>query len=526
MAPLTSAVPESTAPPQPPRRALIWTHLVLGATAERPRRRPGYASFHVQIEVEVEAGAFLGGRPLSVIATTGLRVVPLAVSTSRREHFWGDRASLRGRGYASFHWHVSEPARTAPPVATTAPPVATTAPPVATTAPPVAQARPSRQRRRPSRQRRWPSRQRRRPSRQRRRPSRQRRWPSSMSSSSRGTARTPSVASKPTLFRFVRDPSFHASLLRREFARSRPCSELDASVTRAMFSAQSSGVRMRSQGSSGVGEVAKGIHRASQFKKRTRGEWKQQSIAFPNTWGGKRKGAGRKRLAARPNVPHRARPAHGAGHPVLATLRARFRPLRSQYVFPLPGIVHFSVQWDHLHLMVEASDERALSRGMQGVAIRIARSVNGLVMRRGRFWADRWHGRALTSPRQVRSALVYVLANFQKARGDATASWYRCIFVGRSFRWMARFRCGPGASARGAADSWGDGRLGRGLGVEDMARTRGVEAIGTHPCGGSAKEPDAPRTGRVPHRDQRKGMGVCRQRGPGRVRFTRARGRC
>jgi hypothetical protein len=77
-------------------------------------------------------------------------------------------------------------------------------------------------------------------------------------------------------------------------------------------------------------------------------------------------------------------------------------------------VVHFSVQWDHVHLMVEASDERALSRGLQGVAIRIARSVNALVMRRGRFWADRWHGRELTSPRQVRNALVYVLANFRK----------------------------------------------------------------------------------------------------------------
>jgi hypothetical protein len=81
--------------------------------------------------------------------------------------------------------------------------------------------------------------------------------------------------------------------------------------------------------------------------------------------------------------------------------------------------VHFSVQWDHVHLIVEASDERALSRGIQSVAIRIARTVNALVTRRGRFWADRWHGRALTSPRQVRHALVYVLANFRK---HATAS--------------------------------------------------------------------------------------------------------
>jgi putative transposase len=114
---------------------------------------------------------------------------------------------------------------------------------------------------------------------------------------------------------------------------------------------------------------------------------------------------------------------------VHVTLRASFRPLRSQHVFPTIGIalaaatrrererfriLHFSVQRDHLHLIVEASDKRALSAGMQGVAIRVARYVNALVRRRGRFWADRWHGRALESPRAVRNALVYVLANFRK----------------------------------------------------------------------------------------------------------------
>jgi hypothetical protein len=77
-------------------------------------------------------------------------------------------------------------------------------------------------------------------------------------------------------------------------------------------------------------------------------------------------------------------------------------------------ILHFSVQRDHVHLVVEASDKRALSSGIASVSIRIARTVNDLVQRHGRFWADRWQGRELASPRQVRNALVYVLANFRK----------------------------------------------------------------------------------------------------------------
>ena len=58
---------------------------------------------------------------------------------------------------------------------------------------------------------------------------------------------------------------------------------------------------------------------------------------------------------------------------------------------------------------------------MRSLTIRIARSVNDSVGRHGRFWADRWHGRALTSPRQVRTALVYVLANFRKHARRALA---------------------------------------------------------------------------------------------------------
>jgi REP element-mobilizing transposase RayT len=114
------------------------------------------------------------------------------------------------------------------------------------------------------------------------------------------------------------------------------------------------------------------------------------------------------------------------------TLRSGFKPLRSQFVFPTVRgaiaeanaraeerggrcrVVHFSVQFDHIHLIVEAPSRKALSRGIAGLTISIARRVNGLVGRSGRVFADRWHGRALTSPRAVRHALVYVLANFKK----------------------------------------------------------------------------------------------------------------
>jgi putative transposase len=159
------------------------------------------------------------------------------------------------------------------------------------------------------------------------------------------------------------------------------------------------------------------------------GAGKQLCLMFPNGWGGRRTGAGRKSGSKRGNARHQARPEHRAREPVHVTLRSGFRPLRSAFVFPTVRgairdlnwrwkerfrVVHFSVQSDHLHLMVEAADRKALLGGMRGLSVSLARRVNQLVFRRGRVIDDRWHGRALSTPRAVRHALVYLLGNFRK----------------------------------------------------------------------------------------------------------------
>lgn len=154
-------------------------------------------------------------------------------------------------------------------------------------------------------------------------------------------------------------------------------------------------------------------------------------LTLPRTggWGGRRAGAGRKPGPGRRNVPHRVRAQQGQAHPLHVTLRSKFVPLRSEFLFPtiagalrdanlrMAGrfrIVEFSVQYDHIHLIAEARDAASLSHGMRGLAVSIARRVNRLTFRRGKFWADRWHSRALSTPRAVRHALQYVLFNFKK----------------------------------------------------------------------------------------------------------------
>jgi REP element-mobilizing transposase RayT len=93
------------------------------------------------------------------------------------------------------------------------------------------------------------------------------------------------------------------------------------------------------------------------------------------------------------------------------TVRQALAAGKSQFGFSL---VEFSIQHDHLHLIAEAKDRGALSRGIQGLSVRIARAVNRQLQRTGRLFADRYHARALTSPRAVKFALRYVLLNARK----------------------------------------------------------------------------------------------------------------
>ncbi len=77
-------------------------------------------------------------------------------------------------------------------------------------------------------------------------------------------------------------------------------------------------------------------------------------------------------------------------------------------------VVHFTIQDDHMHLVVEGSDRRGIARGVMGLEIRIARRLNALLGRAGRFWSDRYHRRDLRTPTEVRNVLRDVLLNTQK----------------------------------------------------------------------------------------------------------------
>jgi REP-associated tyrosine transposase len=146
------------------------------------------------------------------------------------------------------------------------------------------------------------------------------------------------------------------------------------------------------------------------------------------TWGGRRVRAGRPPTPGRRRVAHRVRGPHDTRVPVHVTMRAvaAIPSLRSAAVFSTVRralgasshdgfrLIHFSVQADHLHLLVEADRRDGIARGCQGLAIRLAKAVNRILGRRGTVWGDRYHARALRTPRELRNALAYVLNNWRK----------------------------------------------------------------------------------------------------------------
>ncbi|HEX7839323.1 MAG TPA: transposase [Kofleriaceae bacterium] len=163
--------------------------------------------------------------------------------------------------------------------------------------------------------------------------------------------------------------------------------------------------------------------------------WKQR--------GGKRRGAGRPPKGKRAGSPHKERPFLHARYPVHVVLRTvgAVGNLRRRCVYQAVReatlttarrenfrIVHLSIQRTHVHLLVEASHKEALARGMQGFQISAAKHLNAAISkgkpgprRRGGVFPDRYHAEIITSPRQARHALSYVMNNWRKHQEDLRA---------------------------------------------------------------------------------------------------------
>ena len=153
--------------------------------------------------------------------------------------------------------------------------------------------------------------------------------------------------------------------------------------------------------------------------------------------GGKRSGAGRPKRPHQHDAPHRRRPSLSPKHPVHVVLRtaawvpwlrrgvvyrALRRVLERYHGRTAFRVIHVSIQKNHLHLLVEAGDRRALTAGMQSFAINAARALNACDGRTGQVFAYRYHATQIRTPWHARHALAYVLNNWRRHRQDVASA--------------------------------------------------------------------------------------------------------
>ena len=161
---------------------------------------------------------------------------------------------------------------------------------------------------------------------------------------------------------------------------------------------------------------------------------KQLELDLPRR-GGPRDGAGRKPKGPRPLVSHAARPRFNKPTPVHVTVRvaqrvwnlrgrrcyrvvtAAFAAARGRFGLRL---IEFAVLGNHLHLVIEADHNQALSRGMQGLSVRIAKAMNRLMGTRGAVLSDHYHAHMLETPTKLVNAIAYVLGNAAHHYGTST----------------------------------------------------------------------------------------------------------
>jgi len=179
-------------------------------------------------------------------------------------------------------------------------------------------------------------------------------------------------------------------------------------------------------------------------------------LIAPPRWGGARPGAGRKQGPSRRDS-HRRRAPLASRHPchvtwkvqkdvpslrtakLVAGLERSWREVRQRERFCL---VHYSIQSDHIHMIVEAGSTRDLACGLKAIAARFARGVNRVFRRAGRVLADRCHVHVLRTPGEVRNAIAYVLLNVRRhlaKRGGALSGIAR-MDPASSGRWFSGWR--------------------------------------------------------------------------------------
>jgi REP element-mobilizing transposase RayT len=188
---------------------------------------------------------------------------------------------------------------------------------------------------------------------------------------------------------------------------------------------------------------------------------KQLEFKKVNGWGGRRKGSGRKNRTS--TVNHMAREKVDFKKPLLITLKLKkglkgFRTRKMKAKFEECGreskkfgfhVLQFSLLLNHIHVLIEAKNNEALSKGMKSLGGRMGKALRAEIGGKGSVFNGRYHLRVLNNPTQTKNAMAYVLLNHSNHEKEVPRidfySSARHFFewkalVGR--KWSMRFAAG------------------------------------------------------------------------------------
>ncbi|MCC6808813.1 MAG: hypothetical protein IT381_15410 [Deltaproteobacteria bacterium] len=118
-------------------------------------------------------------------------------------------------------------------------------------------------------------------------------------------------------------------------------------------------------------------------------------------------------------------------------------------------LVHFAVLGDHVHMLCEVDSAKWLARGVQKIAISLARSLNAASVREaggsldprdgsmsdrpgwiGPIFAERYHLHALATPREIAAYLEYLFTNAEKHFGTINVVRCKVSVAGERARYL------------------------------------------------------------------------------------------
>ena len=94
-----------------------------------------------------------------------------------------------------------------------------------------------------------------------------------------------------------------------------------------------------------------------------------------------------------------------------AIMKARAKSLK---------VIHYTLEYNHIHMLVEAFNQEQLSNCMQSFGVTLAKMINKVKFKKGGVYKHRYHLRRLISVMELKNVLKYIFNNGIKHKNSNT----------------------------------------------------------------------------------------------------------